>query len=143
MVPIQTVEKEGFRKLKVPSRKYFSQNCLPQLYTECRDRVYSEINNIPFFSTTADLRSSRTTEPYLSLTIHYIDGDWKLKSKCLQTSYFPDDHTGEIIAGGLKGLKVASSMYDERQRIEHDQGIAVEQVGKPWMFRTQAAQCYW
>lgn len=110
MLPIQTGEKEGFRKLirtlepryEIPSRKYFSQKCLPQFYTECRERVYNEISNVTFFSTTADLWSNRTTEPYISLTIHYIDGDWKLQNKCLQTSYFPEDHTGEIIAAGLR-----------------------------------------
>ena len=48
---------------------------------------------------------------------------------------------GHTVVLGPK--RVVSSLYDDRQRIEHDQGIAAEQVGKPWMFRTQAAQCYW
>lgn len=123
MAPIQTVEKEGFRKLiqtldpryEIPSRKYFSQTRLPQLFTECQERVYNEINNIEFFSTTADLWSSRTTEPYISLTIHYIDSEWKLQSKCLQTSYFPDDHTGEIIASGLRDALLCWGLKESRQ----------------------------
>ncbi|KAK0153618.1 Zinc finger BED domain-containing protein 1 [Merluccius polli] len=45
--------------------------------------------------------SSRTTQPYMSLTIHFIKG-WELKSRCLQTSYFPEDHTGEMIALNLR-----------------------------------------
>lgn len=38
----------------------------------------------------------------MSLTIHFIKDDWTLCSRCLQTSYFPNDHTAEMIAKGLK-----------------------------------------
>nr|XP_023693148.1 zinc finger BED domain-containing protein 1-like isoform X2 [Paramormyrops kingsleyae] len=36
----------------------------------------------------------------MSLTIHFIE-DWEMKTACLQTSYFPQDHTGEHIAEAL------------------------------------------
>lgn len=74
MEPNQTVEKDGFRKLirtldprdKIPSRKNFSKTCLPELYTECWGRVANEIRDAAFFSTTADLWSSWTKEPYIA-----------------------------------------------------------------------------
>ena len=47
-----------------------------------------------YFSATADLWSSCTSEPYLCLTIHYISSDWALKSHCLQAHFTPEDHTG-------------------------------------------------
>ncbi|ROL50917.1 Zinc finger BED domain-containing protein 6 [Anabarilius grahami] len=47
--------------------------------------------------------SSRTCEPYMCITIHYIL-DWKIKSACLQTTYFPQDHTGENIAQALRDV---------------------------------------
>ena len=53
------------------------------------------------FATISDLWSSRTSKPYLSLAIHFID-DWKLKSTCFQSNYRPEDHTGELIAHDLK-----------------------------------------
>ncbi|XDV18076.1 hypothetical protein PO909_023848 [Leuciscus waleckii] len=62
----------------------------------------NEIRYLEAYSATTDLWSSRTTEPYISLTIHFIDDDWKLRSRCLQTAFFPEDHTGAIIALGLK-----------------------------------------
>ena len=34
-------------------------------------------------------------------TVHFID-DWEMKPACLQTSYFPDKHTGEHIAEALQ-----------------------------------------
>ncbi|XP_034146796.1 zinc finger BED domain-containing protein 4-like [Esox lucius] len=82
---------------------------------ECKNRVANEINKTIFFSTNADLWSSRTTEPYISLTIHYIDDNWKQQSKCLQTSYFPDVHTGEIIAAVLREALPSWGLEDSRQ----------------------------
>ena len=53
--------------------------------------------------------SSYYGEPYLSykplsvpLFVHYISTKWKLETKCLQTLYFPADHTAENIAETLQ-----------------------------------------
>ncbi len=101
MLPISLVENEGFKNLihvldpryELPGRKHFSQTALPRLYTECRETVERQLQNVQFFATTSDIWSSRTSEPYLSLTIHFVDEDWNLQSKCLQTAYCPEDHT--------------------------------------------------
>lgn len=109
MVSINTVSNEGFKKLirtldkryAIPSRTYFSHVAIPEMYTECRNKLETELKN-EYYATTTDLWSSRTTEPYLSLTVHFINYDFELKSHCLQTVYFPADHTGENIAHGLR-----------------------------------------
>lgn len=44
----------------------------------------------------------KTMQSYISLTAHFIIHDWTLESVCLPTAYFPSDHTGEIIAQGMK-----------------------------------------
>lgn len=112
MMPIHTVEKKGFKKLlivldkryQIPSCNYFSQVAIPQLYEQCRKVVQAEfgVRKIEYFSSTTDLWSSRTTEPYISLTVHYITPEYELVSKCLQTSYFPEDHKGQNISVGLR-----------------------------------------
>ncbi|KAK7898521.1 hypothetical protein WMY93_019374 [Mugilogobius chulae] len=109
MCPLQTVEGVGFKKMvrvldpryELPSRKFFSNTVIPRMYTDCRSKVSAQIGKVQFFATTSDLWSSRTSEPYLSLTIHFID-NWKLCNATLQTTYFPEDHTGELIAAGLR-----------------------------------------
>ena len=109
MAPIYTVEKQGFRELvrtldpryTMQSRKYFTRIQLPHLYQECRAKVEEEIHKVLHYAVATDMWSSRTTHPYMSLTIHFI-WDWTLCSRCLQASYFPDDHTGEIIARDLR-----------------------------------------
>lgn len=136
MVPIYTVEKPGFKKLintidpkyQLPSRKYFAEEALPRLYIATRQRVTEKLANVSYFSTTTDLWSSRMSEPYLSLTVHYIDEKWTLLNVCLKTSYFPDDHTSETIAQGLKDARRQTGVHDNRQRGQHDKSIALEQV---------------
>ncbi len=85
MMPVSTVEKQGFKKLmSVMNAKY----ALPQLH-------------IP------DMWSSCLSEPYMSLTIRYVDNECcealSLQSRCLRVAYFPDDHTVEKIAQGFSG----------------------------------------
>ncbi|XP_039544447.1 E3 SUMO-protein ligase ZBED1-like isoform X2 [Pimephales promelas] len=122
MVPIQAVERDGFKQLlktldpryTLPGRKYFSETALPKLYESCRQTLAHEVQKVLHFATTTDLWTSRTSEPYLSLTAHFIDETWQLQSYCLQTSYFPDDHTGDIIAQGLKDALASWSLPEDR-----------------------------
>lgn len=105
MVPLSTVEKRGFREMVktldpryvLPSRNYFSRTAIPDLYTIHRAKVEAALANVSHFSATTDLWSSRTMEPYLSLTVHFISDDWLLQSHCLQTGFFPDDHTFPVL----------------------------------------------
>lgn len=107
---INTVENPGFKKMvktldkryALPSRHHFSREALPALYKECRADVEKDVATAEYFATTTDLWSSRKMEPYISLTLHFIDPDFNLKTKCLQTAFFPADHTGEHIAAGLR-----------------------------------------
>lgn len=110
MAPVYTVEKKGFRALvktldprcNMPDPKHFSYVQLPRMYEECRAKVKEELQHVEYYTLTTDLRTSRVTQPYMSLTVHFINSDWVLRSRCLQTSYFPEDHTGVMIATALK-----------------------------------------
>ncbi len=80
---------------------------------EVWDRVMNKICNLEPYSATTDLRCSQTTEPYISLTIHFIDDYWNLHSR-LETTFFPDDHTREIIVHGLKDALSAWGLDEAR-----------------------------
>ena len=88
MLPIQIVEKEGFKTLvkkldpqyELPTRKYMSKKAIPDLYSVTRESVKSQISTADFFAATTDIWSSSTMEPYLSYTLHHIAEDWQLKS---------------------------------------------------------------
>jgi len=107
---INTVEKCGFRNLlekldlqyDLPSSKYFSKITTPALYEETWQKIVFDLKKVGFFSATTDMWSSITGKPYVSYTVHYISHEWKLETKCLQTLYFPVDHTAENIVETLQ-----------------------------------------
>ena len=104
VMPIHTVEKEGFKallerfnsKYELPSQKYSSQTALPALYAKTREA--EEVKEAGYFAATIDLWSSATSEPYISYTVHFITRNWELRSRCLQTMFIPEQYTGENIA---------------------------------------------
>ena len=112
MMPLCTVEKEGFRNLvhtldpryDLPSRKYLTTKALPDLYSKTREAVMAEVSNAQFFSGTTDMWSSSSMDPYISFTVHFISDDWKLSNYCLETLFLPQDHTGENIAEVLESI---------------------------------------
>ena len=93
MMPIYSVQKEGFRQLlysfdpqyELPDRKYFSKIAIPKLCEKTRESVATDMKCAAYFASTTDLWSSQTMEPYLSYTVYYIGDDWKLQSRSLQT----------------------------------------------------------
>lgn len=123
MVPVYTVSKEGFKKMvrtldkryKIPSRTHFNQVAIPKLYNECKMSVESELREIDHFATTTDLWTSRTTEPYISLTVHFITTNFELKTRCLQTSFFPAEHTGDNIAEEMRGALADWNLKEDQQ----------------------------
>ncbi len=89
------------QRYEPPSRKYFSNIAIPKMYEELKDTVTDELKNVDHYSCTSDLWSSAKIEAYISLTVHFITDEWKFKSRCLQTHFCPDDHTGENLAVAL------------------------------------------
>ena len=102
-MPLSVIDKPAFREmLKIfdaqyepPSRKYLSATAIPAMYEQIRSAVAIEVQGATFFSATTDLWSSSASQPYLSYTVHFINDDWQLCNKCLQTLFRPEDHTGE------------------------------------------------
>ena len=57
-----------------------------------------EVQSAYYFSSTTDMWSSSTMEPYLSYTVHFITNDWTLQSRCLQTLFVPKDHNADNLS---------------------------------------------
>ena len=83
-MPIYTVEKDGFRAMvealnpryQLPHRDYFSRTAIPELYEKTREQIAVKVKQeSQYFSATADLWSSCTSDPYVCVTIHYIDSE--------------------------------------------------------------------
>ena len=93
MFPLNIVEKEGFKRMskvfdlryQLPSQNYFSRTTIPALYAEVHEMWLRICIKLTF---TLLQQTYCGVEPYISLTVHYVDGRWKLQSKCLQTHMF-------------------------------------------------------
>ena len=80
MMPLRTVEKEGFKSLvyaldpryELPSRKYLTTKALPDLYSKTREVIVKEVSKAQFFSGTTDMWSSSMMDPYISYTVHFF-----------------------------------------------------------------------
>ncbi|XP_056092489.1 E3 SUMO-protein ligase ZBED1-like [Rhinichthys klamathensis goyatoka] len=107
-MPFQIVERPGFLRLmkvavphyKVPSRKYFSKTEIPNLYNQVKADVLKKLAQGTWFAATTDLWTSESGggQPYISVTIHYLTPDWQLESNCLETQFFPEDHSAQNIS---------------------------------------------
>lgn len=110
MRPMYSVELLGFQRMinalnpryDLPSRSYFSRTAVPSLYIEVRDQLQAELNTqTGFYSATTDLWTSRSNDPFITFTVHFIDNSWQLRSKCLSTVLILDDHTGENVKDAI------------------------------------------
>ena len=109
---VVTVENPGFRhlihtldpKYNLLSRKYFTKQEIPRLYTEIKEMVKSKMNGAKYFAATTDLWTSCNNHPYLSFTVHFIDDDWLLQSFCLDTVPLFEDHTEQNRAEAIDNM---------------------------------------
>ncbi len=109
-IPVSTVSKPGFKhlvsklnpKYEIPTRKHFSEIEIPALYSLVRaNTVKPLVSKVECYAATTDLWTSGSCDPYITVTLHFIDYEWNLKSFCLDTVPMYDDHTGQNISDAL------------------------------------------
>lgn len=81
---------------KIPSKTYFFETVIPDIYEKCRVKILRDIENISNCAFTSDIWISNKS--YISFTIHYINEDFQLKHAVLNVKHFPDNYIGENIA---------------------------------------------
>ena len=92
-------------RYQLPSRRYFVEHEIPQLYSEIKEKtVVPKLLEAKHFAVTTDFWTSITRVPFMSFTVHFIDNDWILRSYCLDTVPSYEDHTGENIAAALQDV---------------------------------------
>jgi len=91
MHPILTVEEPSFirmlnkfnPKYQCPTRQHFSEAELPCLYIHvCDSKVKPKLGDAAYYLLTFTLWTSTAHDSYLSVTVHFIDIEW-----CLKTCY--------------------------------------------------------
>lgn len=111
-VPFNAVSQPGFQKLlkvlepryKIPDQTTFSKNKVAKLYDVTREAVMSDLSRIDYFASTTDMWSSHGLTPYMGFTLHWIDSEWKLRSRNLGTKFVPEDHTAKQLTETLNDM---------------------------------------
>ncbi|KAK0139816.1 Zinc finger BED domain-containing protein 1 [Merluccius polli] len=99
--PYSVVENEGFicmlqaaePRYAIPSRKFFTETAVPQLYQETKRKVASALTKTARVALTCDAWTSRATQSFVTFTAHYITDTWLLESRVLQTRVMHESHT--------------------------------------------------
>jgi len=114
--PISMVEDVGFRQVlkllephyQCPSRKYFTETIIPNIYSGMKEEVVRLINSHDgesYLSFTMDAWSSSVNDTaLLSLTAHWIDSQFKRVSAVMNAQCLTEAHTGEYIAAQVLSL---------------------------------------
>ncbi|XP_041822861.1 E3 SUMO-protein ligase ZBED1-like [Melanotaenia boesemani] len=82
----------------IPSRKYFSETAVPQMYKDIKEKVKEKLIRAERVALTCDAWTSRATQSYITITAHHITEDWSLSSHVLQTRDMHECHTGSNLA---------------------------------------------
>ena len=72
---------------------------------EVEARVKEEIKSFENVAITHDCWTSLNTESYSTVTVHYIDQRWNMKSAVLETQKMEGSHTSDNISKGLMETK--------------------------------------
>ena len=112
-LPFSHVDKDSFRdfvhhfdsRAIVKQASTFSKYKLPLLYdnikSELDKELKNDLSNVDQVGFTTDCWTSRSNDSYYSLTIHYVNDQFKLKSFCLGVRSFEGRHTAIHLAKGL------------------------------------------
>uniref|UniRef100_A0A1X7VYX5 DUF659 domain-containing protein n=1 Tax=Amphimedon queenslandica TaxID=400682 RepID=A0A1X7VYX5_AMPQE len=104
MLPLSLVESAHFKnflaalepRYKPSSRAYYTKTKLPQKYEATKEIVKQELDNEAIHcSFTTDLLTGCHNRGYLSLTVHFVDTNMKMKHYCLMTKEADSAHTAE------------------------------------------------
>lgn len=123
MLPYSVVEERGFQRVveelnpqySIPSRTTFSRSQVPKLYSDTVGKMKVEMarmkheEGLESLSLTTDIWTSKSNEPYISLTCHYMTQEFQLINRCLGNSHFPGTHDARSIH---KKLLEMMAMWD-------------------------------
>ena len=111
--PVSIVTDVGFinllRQLEprytLPSRKYFTQNVIPAIFTDTKQKMTELLREDVNVALTTDIwTSSSNLNAFISLTVHFIQSNFKRRTLVLNTRHFPEAHTGENISQKLDDM---------------------------------------
>ena len=85
-----------------PNRQKLSEQLIQALFENEKAKLFQELQSTQAVSLITDAWTSRSAESYLTITCHFVNKDWEMCSRILQTEKFHGSHTGERVGYELK-----------------------------------------
>ena len=131
--PFSIVEDVGFQGLmkhivpqyNIPSRRYFVDNAMGELYHDTRAKLVNSISSVKQLSLTTDIWSFRTNDGYIGVTAHYIDINWNRVNATVGCSLFKERHTALDISRKLSDICNDWSIRDKIITDTRDNGANI------------------
>ena len=101
----------NFFRHSIPSRNTLVR-ALEKKKDEITEKLKSDIGKCESVSITHDGWTSMNTESYTTVTAHFIDTAWQMKTAVLETKKLEGSHTSEKIAAALKETQKRWSLPD-------------------------------
>lgn len=149
MRPISIANGSGFRDLlnfiepgyQIPSPP-FLKNAIGKMHEEERKRLKVYLQTVvPVLALTTDGWTSCANEAFITITGHFITGDWRLVSVVLQITKMEERHTSENLAEymvssliddwGLKKESICAIVHDNAANMVKMQELLTTTFGCP------------
>ena len=91
-------------------------------HASCTEKLVKQLQDeVTGIVLTTDIWTNRAVEGYITVTPHYLDPSWTMKSYVLETSVFPERHTGIEISGKLKEISDCFGITSKVSVVVHNQ----------------------
>ena len=110
---------------KVPSHPYFTY-IIHRKHDVGKQILCAKLKEAFHVALTTDIWTSRVTEAYITVSVHYVSADWKLLSFVLETRTFPERHTGKAISEKLTSIASNFSIANKVSAVVHDQAASMK-----------------
>ena len=80
------------------------RSLLPDCYSSAKEQLRQKLEEVETCSITSDFWSSCNAQSYITVTCHFLNQFWELKSCVLATCQVKMDHTAENIKTELKRI---------------------------------------
>lgn len=91
------------------------------MYSEVKDILIDELKETESVALTTDSWTSRACESYVTITVHFMQSDWNMKSYVLQTRHLDVSHPGLNIGNALM-----ESITEWKLPTKHEIGLVTD-----------------
>ena len=149
MMPISTVDGDGFIELinflepeyDIPCRTTITSR-IEKRYKDMARNLKKRLSTADRVALTTDGWTALTTESYITITSHYIDQEWALRSDVLLTQGVSVRHTAENLAEHLKSSVDDWGLTDRVIACVHDNASNIVKANSPAYVDWKSVPCF-